>query len=261
MNRYPWWKYLIMALALVVGLLYTLPNFFGEAPAVQVSSGKSTLKIGSDTAARVEQVLKTAGITPDFVQFEPNAAGSGTVKARLADTDAQLKAKDTLGKEFNPDPANPDYIVALNLLSRSPHLAHAPARAADVPGPGPARWRALSDAGGHGGGADAAHGSHGRRRPHPAARQEPAPRRHLAARTTSVDRALPRCRRRQCGARRAEQTAWPTCSGSTAPDRQRRPCSRARSSPKRPNASRSRRSSRTSPRCTTGSTSWACPSR
>ena len=77
MNRYPWWKYLIMALALVIGLLYTLPNFFGEAPAVQVSSGKSILKIGSDTATRVEQVLKAAGIAPDFVQFEPNAAGSG----------------------------------------------------------------------------------------------------------------------------------------------------------------------------------------
>ena len=120
MNRYPWWKYLIMALALVIGLLYTLPNFFGEAPAVQVSSGKSTLKIGSDTAARVEQVLKTAGLAPDFVQFEPNAAGSGTIKARLADTDAQLKAKDALTKDLNPDPANPDYIVALNLLSRSP---------------------------------------------------------------------------------------------------------------------------------------------
>ena len=47
MNRYPWWKYLILAVAMVVGLLYTLPNFFGEAPAVQVSSGKATLKVAS----------------------------------------------------------------------------------------------------------------------------------------------------------------------------------------------------------------------
>ena len=35
MNRFPWWKYLILAIAVAVGLLYTLPNFFGEAPAVQ----------------------------------------------------------------------------------------------------------------------------------------------------------------------------------------------------------------------------------
>ena len=45
MNRYPWWKYLILGIALLVGLVYTLPNFFGEAPAVQVSSGKATLKL------------------------------------------------------------------------------------------------------------------------------------------------------------------------------------------------------------------------
>ena len=43
MNRYPWWKYLILGLALLIGLLYTLPNLYGEAPAVQVSSGKPML--------------------------------------------------------------------------------------------------------------------------------------------------------------------------------------------------------------------------
>jgi preprotein translocase subunit SecD len=115
MNRYPWWKYAILAVTLLVGVLYTLPNFFGEAPAVQVSSGKVTLKIDATLAPRVEKILADAGIRPDFVQFDGNS-----VKARLRDTDTQVKAKDALTKVLNPDPANASYIVALNLLSRSP---------------------------------------------------------------------------------------------------------------------------------------------
>ncbi len=115
MNRYPLWKYLILALALVVGLLYTLPNLFGEAPAVQVSSAKATLKLDATMVARVEQTLAAAGLKPDFVQFEGNS-----VKARFASTDDQIKAKDAISKAVNPDPAEPSYIVALNLLSRSP---------------------------------------------------------------------------------------------------------------------------------------------
>ena len=115
MNRYPWWKYALLAVALLVGLLYTTPNFYGEAPAVQVSSGKATLKMDSAMVTRVQQVLDQAGLKPDFVQFE-----SGSVKARFGDTDTQLKAKDALSKALNPDPADPGWIVALNLLSRSP---------------------------------------------------------------------------------------------------------------------------------------------
>jgi preprotein translocase subunit SecD len=115
MNRYPWWKYAILVIALLVGLVYTLPNLFGEAPAVQVSSGKATLKVDANTASRVEQVLSQAGIKPDFVQLDGQS-----VKARLTDTDVQLKAKDALQRTLNPDPADPSYIVALNLLSRSP---------------------------------------------------------------------------------------------------------------------------------------------
>ncbi|HSI59124.1 MAG TPA: protein translocase subunit SecD [Ideonella sp.] len=115
MNRYPWWKYVVLALALVVGLVYTLPNFFGEAPAVQVSSGKVTLKVDAALADRVKQALADAKIQPDFVQLEGNS-----VRARLADTDVQLKAKDVLSKALNSDPSDPSYIVALNLVSRSP---------------------------------------------------------------------------------------------------------------------------------------------
>ncbi|HEX6016764.1 MAG TPA: protein translocase subunit SecD, partial [Burkholderiaceae bacterium] len=115
MNRYPLWRYLLLAFALVVGLLYTLPNFYGEAPAVQVSSGKATLKLDAGIVRRIEAALGAAGIKADFVQFE-----GGSVKARFADTDTQLKAKDAIAKALNPDPSDPSYIVALNLLSRSP---------------------------------------------------------------------------------------------------------------------------------------------
>lgn len=115
MNRYPAWKYALLVIALLVGLIYTLPNFFGEAPAVQISSGKATLKLDATMAPRIEQVLKQASLSPDFVQFEGNS-----VKARFNDLDAQRKAKDAINAALNPDPANPSYIVALNLLSRSP---------------------------------------------------------------------------------------------------------------------------------------------
>ncbi len=116
MNRYPVWKYTLLVVALLIGLVYTLPNFFGEAPAVQVSSGKATLKLDAAMAPRVEQVLTQAGLKADFVQFE-----GVSVKARFADLDSQRKAKDAINAALNPDPANPSYIVALNLLSRSPH--------------------------------------------------------------------------------------------------------------------------------------------
>ena len=116
MNRYPTWKYALLVVALLVGLIYTLPNFFGEAPAVQVSSGKATLKLDAAMAPRIEQVLNQAGLKADFVQFE-----GASVKARFDDLDTQRKAKDAINAALNPDPANPSYIVALNLLSRSPH--------------------------------------------------------------------------------------------------------------------------------------------
>jgi len=115
MNRYPVWKYAILLIALVVAGLYALPNLFGEAPAVQVSPAKAILKLDSASLAKVEEVLKAAGLSPDAISLE-----NGSIKARFADTDAQLKAKDALQKALNPDAADPAYVVALNLLSRSP---------------------------------------------------------------------------------------------------------------------------------------------
>ncbi|MBN8447560.1 MAG: protein translocase subunit SecD [Candidatus Accumulibacter sp.] len=115
MNRYPLWKYVIVALALLFGLVYTLPNFFGESPAVQVSSAKATLKIDEKTRERVARVLQTAGIESNGIFLDSNG-----VKVRLQTTDSQLQAKDLLEKQFNPDAGDPQYVVALNLLSSSP---------------------------------------------------------------------------------------------------------------------------------------------
>ncbi|OYQ38807.1 protein translocase subunit SecD [Rhodoferax sp. TH121] len=115
MNRYPVWKYAIILIALVVSGLYALPNLFGEAPAVQVSPAKAIVKLDPTSLAKVEEVLKAAGLSPDAISLE-----NGSIKARFADTDSQLKAKDALQKALNPDVADPTYVVALNLLSRSP---------------------------------------------------------------------------------------------------------------------------------------------
>ena len=115
MNRYPVWKYAILVIVLLVGALYTLPNFYGEAPAVQVSSAKATVKVDAAMQQRVEEVLKAAGVNADFVTLE-----GSSVRARFDTPDNQLKAKDALQKALVPDPSDPSYIVALNLVSRSP---------------------------------------------------------------------------------------------------------------------------------------------
>ncbi|MDX9969210.1 MAG: protein translocase subunit SecD [Hydrogenophaga sp.] len=115
MNRYPLWKYAIIVVALLIGLIYSLPNLFGESPAVQVSSGKATVKVDNGTTARVEAALAEAGLKPSLVQFDGNS-----VKARFETTDEQLKARDVLERVFNPDPAVPTHVVALNLLPRTP---------------------------------------------------------------------------------------------------------------------------------------------
>src|SRR6185436_9680807 len=111
MNRYPLWKYVLIAVALIVGLLYTLPNFFGEVPAVQISSAKSTAKIDEALLSRVDQALSQANIKPDGIFLDPTS-----IKVRLSTTDLQLQAKDVLQTAVGEN-----YVVALNLLSSSPH--------------------------------------------------------------------------------------------------------------------------------------------
>ena len=115
MNRYSVWKYAIIVVALVLGFFYTLPNFFGEVPAVQVSPARSSVKLDTAVLARVEATLKAASLEAGAISLD-----GGSLKARFANTDEQLKAKDAIQKALNPDPAEPGFVVALNLLSRSP---------------------------------------------------------------------------------------------------------------------------------------------
>jgi preprotein translocase subunit SecD len=115
MNRYPVWKYAIIVIAMLLGVIYTLPNFFGEAPAVQVSSGKATIKVDTAVLQKVEDALKAASLNAQTVTLE-----GGSVRARFDSTDEQLKAKDAIQKALIPDAADPQYVVALNLVSRSP---------------------------------------------------------------------------------------------------------------------------------------------
>ncbi len=110
MNRYPLWKYILIAVVLVIGFLYTVPNFYGESPAVQVSPIKPTAKIDSSLLGRVEETLSKGGFKPEGLMQDPTG-----IKARFGDTETQLKAKDLLQSQLGED-----YVVALNLLSRSP---------------------------------------------------------------------------------------------------------------------------------------------
>ncbi|MEP6997532.1 MAG: protein translocase subunit SecD [Betaproteobacteria bacterium] len=110
MNRYPAWKYILIAVALLVGIVYTLPNFFPEVPAVQVSTSKASVKIDTSTLQAAEDALKAANVS--YTGALLNSTG---VKVRLPDPDTQLKARDVLQQKFGDN-----YIVALNLLSTSP---------------------------------------------------------------------------------------------------------------------------------------------
>jgi preprotein translocase subunit SecD len=119
MNRYALWKYVLIAVALIFGAIYTIPNFYGESPAVQVSSGRQTVKIDTALMARVESILNEAKIPHEAVYFDTIGTNS-TVRMRFADTDTQLKAKDTLQRALSPDAEDAAYIVALNLISNTP---------------------------------------------------------------------------------------------------------------------------------------------
>jgi len=110
MNRYPLWKYILLAVVLVLGFLYTVPNFYGESPAVQVSPLKPTTKVDAALLGRVEEILTKGGFKPEGLLQDTSG-----VKARFGSTDTQFKAKELLQAQLGED-----YVVALNLLSRSP---------------------------------------------------------------------------------------------------------------------------------------------
>ncbi|MEZ5665804.1 MAG: protein translocase subunit SecD, partial [Burkholderiaceae bacterium] len=115
MNRYPLWKYAVIAVAFLIGLIYALPNLFGESPAVQVTGARASVQVGTDTVTRVEQALAQESIEAASILLEGNS-----VRARFDTTDLQIKARDAIDHALNPDPADPSHVVALNLVPRTP---------------------------------------------------------------------------------------------------------------------------------------------
>ncbi|MGJ7916527.1 protein translocase subunit SecD [Massilia sp. LXY-6] len=119
MNRYPLWKYILILVAVLLGLLYTAPNYFVDSPALQITTSKATVKVNSDTAATVAETLKRDGVPADAVSLE-GSGDTSAVRARFASTDAQFKAKLALERDLNRDQADPDYIVTVNLAKNTP---------------------------------------------------------------------------------------------------------------------------------------------
>jgi preprotein translocase subunit SecD len=115
-NRYPTWGYVLIGVSILLALLYTVPNFYGESPAVQVAAAKATVKVDTALLTRVEETLKKGNIA-----FTRLAADPTGIKARFADGDTQLRAYDLLNQTLNPEKDNPSYAVALNLLPASPN--------------------------------------------------------------------------------------------------------------------------------------------
>ena len=105
MNRYPLWKYILIGIVLIIGLVYTLPNFYGESPAVQVTSGKATVKVTEQTLSQVETALANANLKPNGLFFEQGAQ-QNTIRVRFdpTQTEEQLRAREVIEKTLNSDP-------------------------------------------------------------------------------------------------------------------------------------------------------------
>ena len=119
MNRYPLWKYIVIGVALLIGVIYSIPNLFGEVPAIQIAPARSSLKLDAKLHEKIDAALQKADLLKNQTGFEESTA-EGVIRIRFNDTDSQLKAKDIIEKEVNPDLKNPDYIVALSLVSNTP---------------------------------------------------------------------------------------------------------------------------------------------
>ena len=119
MNRNSTLRYIIMGLAILLGVLYTVPNFFGEAPAVQVASVKATVHADTALLSRIESVLKDAGIHAEGIALD-TAAVNPVIRVRLPDPDTQTRARDLIDKDLNPDANDPSWVVAPNLVARTP---------------------------------------------------------------------------------------------------------------------------------------------
>jgi preprotein translocase subunit SecD len=110
MNQYPKWKYALVFIVIFIGLIYSIPNFFGESPAIQISPIKASDKIDTSILSTIESKLKEANLETNGFVLEPNS-----IKIKFDTTDNQIKAKDLLQSSLEAN-----YIVALNLISKSP---------------------------------------------------------------------------------------------------------------------------------------------
>ena len=110
MNRYPLWKYLLIAVLVVLSCLYTIPNFYGETPAVQISTNRQAIQINDDLAQKVNGALTQANIKTDGQFFD-----SGSLKVRFNSEEDQIKARDVIDKTLGEG-----YIIALNLIPNTP---------------------------------------------------------------------------------------------------------------------------------------------
>ena len=110
MNQYPKWKYGLVLIAIFIGLIYSIPNFFGESPALQVMTTKTSDKLDLSILGTIENSLKEANLPFDGMVQEPNG-----IKIKFASPDSQVKAKDVLQNALGSN-----YVIALNLVSKSP---------------------------------------------------------------------------------------------------------------------------------------------
>ena len=108
-NQYPWWKNLLLVVAMAVGILYSLPNLYGEDPAVQISSTRGAT-INESTVGDVRAQLQRLGIASKAMDIQ-----SQGLIVRFNNTEDQLKARDGLKASLEEG-----YVVALNLASSTP---------------------------------------------------------------------------------------------------------------------------------------------
>ena len=122
MNRYPLWKYILIGIVLLIGVIYTLPNFYGESPAVQITAAKATAKVTQETLEQVQKALDAAKLQPNGVFFEQGAQ-QNTIRVRFdpTQTEEQLEAREVIDRALNADPKDPSYIAALNLTPNTPN--------------------------------------------------------------------------------------------------------------------------------------------
>ncbi|RKR06896.1 preprotein translocase subunit SecD [Kushneria sinocarnis] len=110
LNRYPLWKYLLILLVLVVGVLYALPNLYPADPAVQISGAS-----GSDTVTATDMKQARAALDDAGIGVQSSSLDNNTGLIRLRDGDKQLQARDVIS-----DALGQDFVAALNLADSTP---------------------------------------------------------------------------------------------------------------------------------------------